>query len=139
MSVIGLSPSDIVNGLLAVSQGVQALREGDGSKERFQDTSRNIQSRIDALQALDDFAISQGAVSFSNSVRDAVEGVLGQDRKAKAKLDKYDSTLGQQALKRRRRGVPAKLQWAFGGAQDQTERSARSVPGIDAAILRSIL
>jgi hypothetical protein len=146
MSVIGLSPSDFTSFIRVVLQGIQALREGDGSKERFQDTSRNNQLRIDVLQDLLDVATSQGTGSFSNSVRDAadsvrhaVEGVLEQDRKAKAELDKYNSTLGQQAPRGRRRGVLAKWQWAFGGAQDQTERNARSVPGVDAALLRSIL
>ena len=101
MSVIGLSPSDILSFIRVVLQGVQALREGDGSKERFQDTSRNNQLRIDVWQDLIDVAISQGAGSFSNSVRDAVEGVLEQDRKAKAKLDKREPTKGCTIMLRR--------------------------------------
>ena len=139
MSVVGISPSDIINGFRAVSHGIQALRERDGSKERFRQTSRNCQSRIDALEALDDYALSLGSGQFSDATRHAVQGVLGQELVAQAGLDKYSSKLGQQATLGRRRGVPAKLRWAFGGAHEQQERDARSAPGIDATILTSIL
>jgi hypothetical protein len=91
------------------------------------------------LEALDDFAISQGAGSISDSLRHTVKELLGQDREAKAKLDKYNSSLGQQTPLGTRRGIPAKLKWTFSGAQDQTERYARSVRGIDAALFRLIL
>ena len=79
MSVVGLSPSDIVNGLIILSQAIEALKVKDGSKERFQHISQNAQLRIDALEALNDFAVSQGAGSFPNSVRYAVKELLDQD------------------------------------------------------------
>jgi hypothetical protein len=139
MSVIGLSPSDILNSVAAVSQGLNALRERDGSKERFQQMSKNIRLRIESLEALDEYALSFGAGAFQDAARYAVQEVLDQELKAKGELDKYNSKLGQQASVRPERGVSAKLKWAFGGAQDQTERNARSVPAIDATILRSIL
>lgn len=139
MSVIGLSPSDILNGVSAVSQAFRALKVKDGSKERFQHTSQNAQLRIGALEALDHFASSLGLGSLSDPVRHAVKELLEQDLEAKAELDKYNTSLGQQPPFARRRAIPAKLKWSFSGEQDQTERHIRSVPGIDATILRSIL
>jgi hypothetical protein len=128
-----------VNGILVLAQAIQALDNEDGSKGRFQQENRNAELRISALKALNDFASCVETSSSSNSIQHVVKEVLEQEVASKGRLDRYNPSLGLQAPLGRIHGIPAKLKWAFGGAQQQRERNTRSAPGIDAAVLGSIV
>ena len=139
MSVVSLSPSDIVYGVVLAARAIQALKVVNGSQGQFQQANQNVALGIDALKALDDLATSLGTSSSSNRIRDVVKEVLDEEVKWKGKLAWYDQRLGPQAPVGKRHGIPAKLKLAFSGAKEQEERSNRSVRGIDAAIIALIL
>ncbi len=140
MSGFGFSASDIVNGVKVASKGVNALRNEGGSKESYGEISDGLVLRSKALKNLDRQAILAATISpdISNDLHLTVEHLTRREEKITKRLGKFEKDLGSTASSCKRREIPRKLQWAFGGEQDFRESHARAAPGIDAALIQAI-
>jgi len=139
MSVIGISPSDIVAGGKVVGKAVAALRDG-GARVSFQEANDSLQDRITASKLIEaHFATSEIQSPRSTALAEAAKQLRTRDQSFKRKQDKFNPTLGPQATRSRPLQVKRALQWAFKGEKDFEEYNNRVGAGVDAAILNSIL
>ncbi|KIW51620.1 hypothetical protein PV05_10324 [Exophiala xenobiotica] len=53
MSIVGISPTDIVNGIRVTKRAIEALRDQDGARDDFADASASVGHHIDAIQNLE--------------------------------------------------------------------------------------
>lgn len=139
MSVIGISPSDIINGARVIGKGLASLKEDGGSKTAYQQTSNGLIARANALNHLEQFADSIDPILPSNAVRDAVKQSKDEDTAFIKILSKYEHKLGAKAAAGKKHGIARKVAWAFCGEQNSKDYSARASAGIDAAILEAIM
>ena len=141
MSVVGLSPSDIVNGVRVVGKGISALKENGGSQSTYRTACESLHAQIGALQNVKDFANrpAPSATPSSVALSDSIRLQRETNRQINDELCKSDAALGCSASSSKRHGVPKKLGWAFSGDQDFRERIARSAAGLDAITLNTIV
>lgn len=141
MSIVGLSPSDIINGVRVIGKGISALKENGGSQSTYRTASKSLHTQIRALQSVEDF-INQSAPSATPSsiaLSDSVRLVQENYQQINEELHRSDAALGYSASSSKRRGVAKKLGWAFSGDQDFRERIARLKAGLDAVTLDTIV
>ena len=141
MSVVGLSPTDIVNGVRVLGKGISALRENGGSQSTYRTASESLHAQIRSLQIVKDF-LNQSAPSAtpsSTALSDSVRLVQEHYQQISEELRKSDAALGCSASSSKRRGVAKKLGWAFNGDQDFRERIARLTAGLSAITLDTIV
>ena len=141
MSVVGLSPSDIVGAARIVNRGTGALRDAhpESSKQKYRQSRADLNSRINALESLKHLAESSAVNGHSASLRNSAESTAEAERRHCDGLDKYERDLGQDARDGKRRGVYRKLRYEFGQDGDTHAYEDRSRSGVDAVILNSIL
>ena len=134
MSVIGISPSDIVNGVAVVNKAFNALRSGDdGAQRHYQDTKRTLAQRTRALEEL--LACTAG---FLPEPRGPAEILLEKDVAFQRKISSYENSLGRGAREGKRHGLKGKMKLAFKGEKDIRNHVDSSQPAVDAAIFQGL-
>lgn len=137
MSIIGLSPNDIVNGARLVARGLSALRDDGGSREHFQQTSESHLHLEEATKAL------VQALS-STDVPDALPSSRSKQlaqrlHRQNARLQHLAADLGPNARPGKRHGTLKKLLWEFKEDGQCKDSDARSKPAVDAVLIEAIL
>jgi hypothetical protein len=139
MSVIGISPSDIVAGGKAIGKAVSAIRDG-GSRYSFQEADGSVRDRITASKFIEEhFATSSIPSSNSTALVEAAKQLCTRDQAFRRKHDKYNCSLGPHTASSRYRQAGSALKWAFKGEKDLEEHNNRVAAAVDATILHSIL
>jgi hypothetical protein len=146
MSVIGISPSDIIAAGKVVKKAFSAVRDG-GAADSFQEADGSVQDRIAAFESIEDH-IASPSILTSPSSNAATSGFLASAKRLrtrdqahlkKKKHDKLRSSLGLGTTSSRPRQAGNALKWAFKGERDLEEHNARVRPAVDATIIHGIL
>ena len=135
MSVVGISPTDIVKGIQFGRKTIRATGEGSaGSRALYRRDIDAIRARVRSLESLT--SASEGA---SSAALDLYVATLNDDRCLQESLSVYDDALGPYAASGRRHGIRRKLQYAFSEATKVQEHNGTSGPKIDAVMLQMML
>ena len=136
MSVVGLSPGDIIGAAQFLGKGVSALRHG--ARESYNEVSTSHQARTTALNDLKNLAAESGTNSPARTIENIVPTLLQQERGINAKLDKYRSPLGNHPSKHKK-SVYHKLKWALREEDAVSIHNARVSPAFEAVLLQAIM
>jgi hypothetical protein len=133
MSVIGISPTDIVKGAKALKDAATALTSGqEGAKQQFQDVHAALSSFEQAVTDLKRSAPSENPP-------DAVyTDLLERERGFQTSLQPYDRRLGPKSQARSWSTIKRKLQYAFDGEAKVQKHIITSKPGVDAALFHTM-
>jgi hypothetical protein len=137
MSVIGISPTDIVGGVRLANKAVSALRKRDGAEERYQSSAQNHENFYSTIKALHD-ACDPDASSEAASQHRLLEDILREGQRLKKQSLRYEKALGRHATADKWTRVRTKLDWAFRGEIDTHESYTRSRPNVDGAVLGTL-
>ena len=130
MSVIGISPTDIVKTVAVGYKTAKALRSGDdGAQTGYQHAKRAIAYRIRALEDLH-AATSTVLPSFEDSTKVP----LNEDEAFQRKISSYEEDLGRGAQHGKRHGIKSKIKFAFQGEKEVQNHLDSSRASVDAAI-----
>ncbi|KAI9708105.1 MAG: hypothetical protein M1820_004309 [Bogoriella megaspora] len=113
MSIVGISPSDIVLFVKFTATVIDALREGGGVKQEYQNAIQSCENLQLILQRLGEIhaSIPDGHSNYTDQVSNIVSLF-------RAKLGAYESSLGSNATKSLFRNGRKKLAWALSTAKD---------------------
>ncbi len=135
MSVVGISPSDIVGGLRVVNKAISALKRQDGAQDQYQTVKESHDDLHTAVKVLSE-AFAAHDVSGSRELKQTLDHLLKIREREEVDLDRYEGSLGEASPRQKRRGIGRKLQWAFQGEGVLRDSTARSRPIVDAAMLQ---
>jgi hypothetical protein len=133
MSVVGISPTDIIKGAKALKDAATALTAGqEGAKQQFQDAQA-------ALSSFEQAVTEYKRSASSESPPDAVyNDLLERERRFQGSLQPYDRRLGPKSQARSWSTIKRKLQYAFDGEAKVQKHIITSKPGVDAALFHTI-
>ncbi|OAP60419.1 hypothetical protein AYL99_05421 [Fonsecaea erecta] len=137
MSVIGISPSDIVGGVRVATKAIGALKSGTGAQAQYQESKQSHDELHTAAQALS-ATFSSLDVPSAASLGQSFDQLLKTHQLRQKDMQKYEEALGQGSSSKKTRGIPQKLRWVFHGDKELRESDARNRPAVDAAILRTL-
>lgn len=129
MSVIGISPTDIVKGVKTFKEAATALTSGpEGARQQYRDARETLSSLEEAVADLDQYSPSAAPAACIYSE------LLERERRFQATLKSYDPKLGRNSQARTWKSMKRKLQYAFDGASKVQKHIINSKPGVDAAL-----
>lgn len=136
MSVIpiGVSPTDIVNGIKRLREAYRACSDNpNGSQQRYQRTRVAFNRRQQTLDGWLTLTATSSTIS-SNDV-EVFKGASAAQATVRDQLDHFDGDLGSGSQTGPWERCKRKLEYAFGGSQDVQVLSGLVQPEIDAAML----
>jgi hypothetical protein len=137
MSVIGISPSDIVGGARIVNKAVGAFNTDTGAQAQYQaatQSSKDIQAAIKALST----ACSSFSITSSDELRKTLDRLQKTHEQQEQRTLRYDAALGEGSSRKKRSGIQHKLRWTFQEDKDIRESNARNRLAVDAALLQTL-
>ncbi len=137
MSVIGISPSDIVGGVRVANKAVDALRTRNGAQVQYQAIKQSHDDLHAATKALFE-ACSSFDVPSSTELAQSLKHLLEKHEQQEKHTLKYEAALGEGSSPQKRKGIRRKLQWAFQEDKELRDSDARSRLAVDAAILQTL-
>ncbi len=137
MSVIGISPSDIVGGLRVAKKAVSALKRQDGAQDQYQTTKQSHDDLHAAVKALSEACSSSGEPS-STKLQQSLKHLEEKQERDQKNIQKYEAALGETSSPQKREGIGRKLKWAFQDDKQLRESDTRSRPALDAALLQTL-
>jgi hypothetical protein len=133
MSVIGISPTDIVKGAKALKDAAIALTSGpEGAQQQFQDIHAALSSFEQAVTDL------KRSVPSENPTDAVYTDLLERERRFQTSLQAYDRRLGPKSQARSWSTIKRKLQYAFDGEAKVQKHIINSKPGVDAALFHTM-
>jgi hypothetical protein len=118
MSVVGISPSDIVLLARYTCRVVSALKEEGGAKSQYRKAVESLESLGNVLQELHDLSLQNGDSVFGDSVKLQAHHSVELVSNYVKQISKYDRDLGSKAPPGRMKGSVKKTQWAIQAAGD---------------------
>lgn len=134
MSVIGVSPSDIVGGLRLLNKASSALKSKNGARDQYQAVKESQQALQAAIKALT-VSWSSTTTPVDTHLQNAVAELSLQYETQEQQLRKFEAALGQASSPQKRHGIGRKLQWTFEADKDIRESEARLGPAYNATVL----
>lgn len=95
MSVIGISPTDVVGGFRAAHKAISALKNEDGARDQYQTYRRSRDEVRAAAEALADNAASS-PITSAVGVQQCLDTFLKKQAREKQSLAKFETVLGVQ-------------------------------------------
>ncbi|KAI1629603.1 hypothetical protein EDD37DRAFT_617446 [Exophiala viscosa] len=133
MSVIGISPTDIITVVKAFKDAATALTPGpDGARQQFHDA----QAALSSLELM--VAGLKGSIPPASSAATVYNDLLERERRFQVSLEPYGKRLGPKCGTKSWIAIKRKLQYAFSGAQKVQEHIISTKPGVDAALFHTL-
>ncbi|EXJ61464.1 uncharacterized protein A1O5_11780 [Cladophialophora psammophila CBS 110553] len=142
MSFVGISPSDIVNGVHAAKTIIEALRDNNGSDEKVVAASTGIDHHLESIQNFENVLnnLPQESAASKTQVQSRVMSLRTIEEARKSQLAKYkDSLTNRTGCKAKVRRVYRQLAWPFGGEKDFADATARVASASDAVHLDAVV
>ncbi|EXJ56291.1 uncharacterized protein A1O5_12558 [Cladophialophora psammophila CBS 110553] len=142
MSVVGLSPSDLVNGLRAAKTILEAVKEEGGSKEKIVTALMSIEHDLEAIKNLEGVLdtvpdeLSATTVDIRNRVRSLRE--FQENRRARL-LKHKNALVSGTTFKAKAKSAYTQVVWPFSGEKDFQESCTRTAAALDATHLDAIM
>ena len=127
MSVVGISPSDIVGGLRVTIKAISALKRQNGAQEQYQTVKEGHDDLHTAVRGLSE-TFAPHDLSGSRELKQTLDHLSKIREREEVYLDRYKRTLGEVSPRQKRRETGRKLQWAFQGEGVVRDSTARSRP-----------
>jgi hypothetical protein len=118
MSVVGISPSDIVLLARYTCRVVFALKEEGGAKSQYQEAIQSLESLGKVLQELHGLSLQNGDSLFGDAVKLQANNSVKLVSNFVKQISKYDKHLGSKAPPGRMKGSIKKAQWEIKAAGD---------------------
>jgi hypothetical protein len=137
MSVIGISPTDIVGGVRVANKIVGALKRDTGAQAQYQaakQSSKELQAAIKTLSA----ACASFNVASADDLRNNLDHLQKAHEQQEQRTSRYEAALGEESSQKKRHGIQHKLRWAFQEDKDIRDSNARNRLAVDAALLQTL-
>jgi hypothetical protein len=137
MSVIGISPSDLVGRVRVANKAVCALKTETGAQVQYQAIKQSHDDLHTAVKALSE-ACPLFDVPSSTELGQSLEHLLKKHEQQEKNTLKYEAALGEGSSPKKRKGIRRKLQWAFQEDKELRDCDARNRLAVDATILQTL-
>jgi hypothetical protein len=137
MSVIGISPSDIVGAVRIASKAIGALKIETGAQAQYRVLKQSHDDLNAAVETLSQTCRSLDIPS-STALEAPLDHLLEKHAQQEKQMRKYESALGEGSSCKKHKGIHRKLQWAFHEEKELRDSDARSRLAVDAAILQTL-
>lgn len=146
MSIVGISPTDIVNGIRVTKRAIEALRDKDGAKDDFATVSASVDHHIDAIQNLENAfndtpdRSTQLSTGIPDKVQDRWNTLRLLQEHQRSRLERYHDLPAHTAHpKSNIKKTFRKLGWAFGGKQEFQDANGRMANSSNAVVIDAVV
>ncbi len=143
MSGLGVSPTDLFNGIRAAETIIKALKDDGGSEEKVATAVTSIEHHLGAIRSLEDLldTLPDDAVSCTTGTRERVKS-LRQSEEARlgSLLERYEiPPTSSSTVKGKAKRVCRQLAWPYSGEKELAASSARLAASSDAVHLDAVV
>ncbi|KIW95837.1 uncharacterized protein Z519_02901 [Cladophialophora bantiana CBS 173.52] len=142
MSLVGISPSDIVNGVHAAKTIIEAVRDDNGSEEKVLAASTGIHHHLESIKNFENAlnSMPQESSASKTQVQSRVMSLRTIQEAQKSRLAKYkDPLINRTGCKAKVKRVYRQLAWPFSGEKDFADATARVASASDAVHLDAVV